>query len=329
MDTGTFGPGATRLRDWEGIEAWLESASCCGNVNQQGLIVGGTGASAILHALHPDFLGQKLGASHLCAPYSLFGCPPGEVENDEQYCVRLESAPGAPYVPDAPVDLYGNGCPYYPSFGVLTTAEGGIGSRSYEKVGSGATTSFAQVVNDASGQEARHRSVMNDFGFHLLTTRDLAAAPDASLECPYDSVSRVTALGDELGQAIRWTLEIADPQAAGLCESPCVPGACASGVPGVGTGTLTTRIFPNRPNPFGPRTDLRFSLAQKCRARLAIYDLTGREVRTVLDATLGAGLHEVTWDGTNNQGRLVGAGVYWSRLTAGDYASERRVLVLR
>lgn len=329
MDTGTFGPGATRLRDWQGLEAWLESASCCGGVNQQGLIVGGTGASAILDALYPAFLQQKLGAAHRCSPYSLSGCPAGEVENDEQYCVRLESAPGAPYTPAVGVDVWGNGCPADRPFGILATAAGGFGSRFYEKVGSGTPTAFAQVVNDASGVEARYRSVINDFGFHLLTARDLATAPDASLECPADSASRAMALGDELGQAIRWTLSVADPQAVALWENPCAPGACASDVPDAATGGLTTQLFPNRPNPFSPRTVLRFSLARECRARLVIYDLTGREVRTVMDATLGAGLHEAAWDGTNSQGHRVGAGVYWSRLVAGDYVSNRKMLTVK
>jgi hypothetical protein len=329
VDTGAFGPGATRLGDWQGIEGWLASASCCGNVNQQGLIVAGTGASAILDALYPAFLQQRLGAAHLCSPYSLAGCPPGEVENDEQGCVRLESAPGAPYAPAIPVDVFGNWCPYSLPFGVLDAVAGGVGSRRYEKVGSGVTTAYAQVVNDASGLEARYRSVISDFGFHLLTKRDLAAAPDARFECPYDSVSRVTALGDELGQAIRWTLNIADPQEVGLCENPCAPEVCVSDVPGVGSGMLATQLFPNRPNPFNPRTVLRFSLAQECRARLVIYDVAGRDVRTVLDATLGAGRHEVTWDGANDQGQRVGAGVYWSRLVAGDYVSNRKMLTVR
>lgn len=78
----------------------------------------------------------------------------------------------------------------------------------------------------------------------------------------------------------------------------------------------------NAPNPFNPRTTINFGLAAPGRARLDIFDVRGRLVRTLLDADLAAGDHAVTWDGCDDQGRGAASGSYFCRLAAGGV--ERR-----
>ena len=70
----------------------------------------------------------------------------------------------------------------------------------------------------------------------------------------------------------------------------------------------------NTPNPFNPRTVLRFSAAEAATVRLAIYDVHGRHVRTLVDGPMQAGQHEVVWDGTDSRGASVASGVYIYRL---------------
>jgi hypothetical protein len=88
-------------------------------------------------------------------------------------------------------------------------------------------------------------------------------------------------------------------------------------------------LFPNEPNPFNPATRLRFYLASPTRARLGIYDPTGRLVRTLRAETLGAGEHSAIWDGRDARGRKVASGVYIGRLTTdlGDAIARRLVLL--
>ena len=84
------------------------------------------------------------------------------------------------------------------------------------------------------------------------------------------------------------------------------------------------------PNPFNPSTTLYFQLTETGEASLVIYSLAGQVVKTLIpNRTLTAGIHEVSWEGRDEQGRPVAAGVYFYRLTAGDKALVRKMTLLR
>ncbi|MCB9513111.1 MAG: T9SS type A sorting domain-containing protein [Candidatus Latescibacteria bacterium] len=83
------------------------------------------------------------------------------------------------------------------------------------------------------------------------------------------------------------------------------------------------------PNPFNPSTTLRFALAAPAHARLYVYDLAGRRVRSLVDAELPAAEHEAVWDGHDDRGTALPSGVYFARLTAGDFARSQKVLLLK
>jgi len=86
----------------------------------------------------------------------------------------------------------------------------------------------------------------------------------------------------------------------------------------------------NHPNPFNPRTTLRFDLAASGRARVAIFDLRGRRVALLLDAELGAGEHELVWDGKDDAGRTVASGTYLARLVRpGGDATTGKITLAR
>lgn len=83
------------------------------------------------------------------------------------------------------------------------------------------------------------------------------------------------------------------------------------------------------PNPFNPRTTLRFDLPQSGTARLAVYDLAGRLVRTLVDGSLPQGANEIAWDGRDAAGRPVGTDAYVARLEAGGVVATTRLALLR
>lgn len=98
-------------------------------------------------------------------------------------------------------------------------------------------------------------------------------------------------------------------------------------VPAAGAGH---RLHDAVPNPFNPATRLSFTLARADQATLRVYDLAGRLVRTLLaDAPLDAGRHDVTWDGTDDRGRTVAAGVYLYRLQAGDFSATKAMALVK
>lgn len=83
------------------------------------------------------------------------------------------------------------------------------------------------------------------------------------------------------------------------------------------------------PNPFNPRTTVAFALPQDARARLALYDIAGRQVCVLVDEALPAGAHEVAWDGRDAAGRDLASGVYVARLATGDTAVSTRLFLVR
>ncbi len=105
---------------------------------------------------------------------------------------------------------------------------------------------------------------------------------------------------------------------AGLGDTPpeIVAASLNEGaIPVVEPRPLVFELEQNVPNPFNPTTSLRFSVPEAGAASLSIWSATGQHVRTLVDADLAAGTHEVVWDGRDASGRNAASGVYIARLT--------------
>jgi len=85
----------------------------------------------------------------------------------------------------------------------------------------------------------------------------------------------------------------------------------------------------NAPNPFNPTTRIAFSLPEPGGARLTVYDVAGRVVRTLVGDALRPGAHEVVWNGVDDAGRSCASGVYVYRLAVPGGTVSRRMLLLR
>jgi len=83
------------------------------------------------------------------------------------------------------------------------------------------------------------------------------------------------------------------------------------------------------PNPFNPSTSISFSLAQPAAVRLAVYNVRGQCVRTLLHAPCEAGEHSPVWDGRDDTGRPAGSGVYFFRLQEGGAVSTTRAVMVK
>jgi flagellar hook assembly protein FlgD len=88
-------------------------------------------------------------------------------------------------------------------------------------------------------------------------------------------------------------------------------------------------LHQNRPNPFNPSTTISFTLPEKARATLSIYDVQGRLMRTLVDEIFGEGYRERIWDGRDAGGSQVGSGVYFCRLTAGNKTLTKKMVLLK
>jgi hypothetical protein len=87
----------------------------------------------------------------------------------------------------------------------------------------------------------------------------------------------------------------------------------------------------NYPNPFNPVTAIRFGLPVSALVSLRIYNVLGQQVAELGGDVLGAGYHELVWDGKAGDGTAAGSGVYLCRLVAGSppFVAVRKMMLLK
>lgn len=103
----------------------------------------------------------------------------------------------------------------------------------------------------------------------------------------------------------------------------------ATGIAYDGEAGARVRLFPPLPNPSCGGTEIAFDIAADVpRATLAVYGVTGELVSVIMDGHAVAGPHTVTWDGTDGRGSPVAAGVYFVKLTAGNDAAARKLVLV-
>ena len=88
-------------------------------------------------------------------------------------------------------------------------------------------------------------------------------------------------------------------------------------------------LYQNYPNPFNPVTALRYDLPKNSLVTIIIYDMLGREVKTLINRTKDAGHRSVIWDATNDYGKPVSAGIYLYQIQAGEYISTKKMVLLK
>ena len=102
----------------------------------------------------------------------------------------------------------------------------------------------------------------------------------------------------------------------------------AAGVPASVVGANEIKLAAPAPNPLAPGTVIRFSLPEATAVRLAVYDITGRRIRTLESGHHRAGAFETVWDGRNADGVRVSPGVYILRLCADTAEHSQKIVVL-
>lgn len=133
------------------------------------------------------------------------------------------------------------------------------------------------------------------------------------IQCLFDGARHRAAAGLGPGRAILYTT---DSVVTGLTD--------AAG------GGLPKRLeLAAAPNPARSRVALRLALPQDGLVRLTVHDVTGRVVRTLADSRLKAGVHVLSWDRRDDEGRSVASGIYVYRLETGSGRLSRKAVVLQ
>ena len=92
---------------------------------------------------------------------------------------------------------------------------------------------------------------------------------------------------------------------------------------------VTHNLFQNYPNPFNPSTVISYSIPNVSFVSLRIYDILGREVKTLVNSEQNIGIHNVQWNGDNSFGNKVSSGIYLYKIEAGDFIMTKKMLLLK
>lgn len=88
-------------------------------------------------------------------------------------------------------------------------------------------------------------------------------------------------------------------------------------------------LFQNFPNPFNPSTTVRFQVPKEGLVTIKVYDMLGREIRTLVSEIVERGLYTFDWDGSDASGNTVASGNYIYRMTAGEFVQSKKMMFIK
>ncbi len=184
----------------------------------------------------------------------------------------------------------------------------------------GNTVSICWTVEEETGVAGyavyRSRQRRGDYikvSSHLIPVQADAAFPrsyrfqDASADVEREPFYKVQAI--HLDGSCRWFGPVQVAGAAGVSS---------------GSRPHSFRLEPIRPNPFNPQASIAFELPEAAVVTLAVYDVSGRQVATVVEGQLPAGSHEMIWNAAD-----LPSGIYFVCLKAGGHSVVQRALLLK
>jgi len=132
---------------------------------------------------------------------------------------------------------------------------------------------------------------------------------------------------------IEWDVSVRDSMVEVTSENGALTlGVNASAAVLSINGELLPEVFSlhqNYPNPFNPVTKLRYDLPENGHVNITIYDMLGREIKTLINQTQDAGYRSIIWDATNDYGKPVSAGIYLYQIQVGEYISTKKMVLLK
>jgi len=92
---------------------------------------------------------------------------------------------------------------------------------------------------------------------------------------------------------------------------------------------MTSKLAQNYPNPFNPTTGIQYQLPKQEYVSLTIYNVVGQAIKELVSDNRAAGSYTVLWDGTDESGKSVPAGIYFYKIRAGDFIDCKKMLLVK
>ena len=196
-------------------------------------------------------------------------------------------------------------------------------------VNTGSITFTWGASSDANGDSLYYlmRAASAEIGDHGLDTNA------TSIELSYLDIIEDMSENNVTAATLDWTVHVTDGidtvEADNAPFSITIDGADALSAYLEGLIPDEFALHQNYPNPFNPVTTLRYDLPEADLVNITIYDMLGREVKTLINQTQDAGYRSVIWDATNDYGKPVSAGIYLYQIHAGEYISTKKMVLLK
>jgi FlgD Ig-like domain len=91
----------------------------------------------------------------------------------------------------------------------------------------------------------------------------------------------------------------------------------------------TLELGNNYPNPFNPSTTIEYAVPQSENVTIAIYNMVGQRVKTLVKSMHSAGRYKVVWDGKDNRNSNVSSGIYFYNITVGSVSIVKKMVLLK
>jgi Leucine-rich repeat (LRR) protein len=88
-------------------------------------------------------------------------------------------------------------------------------------------------------------------------------------------------------------------------------------------------LLNNYPNPFNPVTTIPFQLKENTKVEIAIYNVLGQKIKTLISRTMEAGSHKINWDSRNDFGAKVASGIYFYRLVTPKFTKAQKMILIK
>ncbi len=95
------------------------------------------------------------------------------------------------------------------------------------------------------------------------------------------------------------------------------------------TPSYTSYSLSNYPNPFNPTTTINYSIPRRRNIELAVFNVKGQRIKTLINDVMPSGEHSVIWDGDNDNGVKVASGIYFYKLQAGTYTKTKKMILMK
>jgi photosystem II stability/assembly factor-like uncharacterized protein len=243
-------------------------------------------------------------------PYKILRTTNGGTGWTEQFSDNAAGGYNAMYFPDL-----NNGWIVGDSGKVLKTVDGG--------------TNWNYVTNSGINQNDRSKTVFFlDANNGWISTKNVSG--DGIIQHTTDGgaswTSQGTPLVDPQGGNAIFSIYFVDAQNGWLTadKGKICRYTGSVGVENNNNSPNDFSLLQNYPNPFNPATMINYNLPVKCMVKLAVYNVLGQSVATVVDEVQEAGNKSVEWSADN-----VSSGVYFYKLTAGNYVEIKKMLLLR